>query len=102
LNAVVDTAGKGKNTFAGILTLQNEIDARIVTIGRKAENGKKLLEYLYRTPMLKINDVIAVLSIGKKAARELIQEFEKLEILEEVTGFKRNRLFVFKRYLALF
>jgi len=32
----------------------------------------------------------------------LIADFMKLEILEEVTGYKRNRIFVFEEYVKLF
>ncbi len=35
-------------------------------------------------------------------ARELISAMEKLGILEEITGYKRNRLFAFRKYLTIF
>jgi len=42
------------------------------------------------------------LGISERTARDLIDEMEKIGILVEVTGYKRNRIFVFKEYLELF
>lgn len=40
LSAVIETANKGKLTFQEILALRQEMDALIVGMARRAENGK--------------------------------------------------------------
>lgn len=102
LNAIVKTSENGKDTFTNILKLKGEIDSHIVTFNRRAENARKLAQYLYCKPIVNVNQVKDVLQTGKKAARELINDFENLNILQEITGYKRNRIFVFKKYLDLF
>jgi hypothetical protein len=47
-------------------------------------------------------DVMNELEVTKQTAHTLIQDFEKLGILKEQTGFKRNRIFIFEEYLNLF
>jgi len=42
------------------------------------------------------------LDINKNPARDLIKAMEAQDILEEVTGFRRNRFFVFRKYLDIF
>jgi ribosomal protein S25 len=43
-----------------------------------------------------------VLDVDISTAQRLLKDFEKLNILKEKTGFKRNRIFVFEEYLRLF
>ena len=43
--------------------------------------------------------------IGKlleKVANDLVNDFVKAEIIEEITGQSRNRIFVFRKYFDLF
>lgn len=102
LNAVIKTAIHGKETFKNILILKDEIDGKIFSMGRKAENAKRLITLLYKNPVITVNNTIAMLGIDKRAARELIAVFEQTGILKEITGFKRNRIFEFGQYIALF
>lgn len=102
LNAVIETAGKSLETFKNILTLKDEIDAKIVTLNRKAENGRKLVHKLYGQPVINVNMAMELLGITNRATRELLHDFEKIGILEEITGYKRNRVFLFKKYMNLF
>jgi hypothetical protein len=46
--------------------------------------------------------VAKVLDVNISTAHRLIQGFEKLNILKEQTGYKRNRVFVFENYIQLF
>jgi len=102
LSAVIVTAESGKETFQAILKLKNDIDHKIVTLGRRAENARRLIYYLYSKPIVGINSVIKDLNIGERRARRLVNDFEQIGILKEITGFKRNKVFVFRRYLDLF
>jgi hypothetical protein len=102
LVAVIATAQKGKKTFQDILELQNKLEAKIVCMGRRAKNAHRLLNFLYRNPMVNTSDVMKALEISQVSADKLIKTFQKSGILEEVTGFRRNRLFQFKTYFDLF
>ena len=102
LNAVITTAEKGKQTFQGIIKLKNRLDTEVFEFGRRAENAKILIQHLYSKPVITVNEAIEVLGISKRAARELINEFTRRELLFEITGFKRNRMFSFREYLSLF
>lgn len=102
LNGVIATAEKGKKTFQEILKIKNDIDAKIVRLNRKAERGREFVHYLYSKPVVSINDVVELFKITKMSAIALINDFEKLGILKETTGYKRNRLFAFNNYLRLF
>lgn len=102
LNGIITTAEKGKKTFQEIFKLKDDIDAKIVKLNRKAERGREFVRYLYSKPIVSINDIVDVLKITPKSAISLVGDFEKLKILKELTGYKRNRLFVFDEYMKLF
>jgi Fic family protein len=102
LNAVIETSEKGKQTFGDILKLKNNVDNKIVTLNRRAGNGRHLMQLLYRQPLVRVNDVVEFLDISAKSANLLINEVIGLGILEEVTGQRRNRLFSFAEYVNLF
>lgn len=102
LNAVIITSEKGKKTFTGILKLKEEVDNIVVTFGRKAENARKLVRFLYIKPLASIDEIAQWLGISYKPARELIRQMEQKGILEEATGFRRNKIYGFHKYIQLF
>jgi Fic family protein len=102
LNAVIATAGKGNETFRNILTLKNDIDGKIVTLKRKAEHGRQLMQLLYKQPIINSIQAAQHLKIAQKNAYPLIEEFQRLGILSEQTGQRRNRIFAFIPYIELF
>ena len=102
LRAVIDTATNGCDTFRKILDLRTELDTKVVTLKRRAENAQTLVRYLYGTPAITVSMTEKILGINNNSARNLITTLETIGVLEETTGFKRNRLFIFKRYLDVF
>ncbi len=102
LEAVIETSQSGVQTFQAVLALKQEMDVLIVGFGKKAHNASKLVEFLYQNPITMINDVAEALNISRPTANKLIKEFEVQGIVEEITGYQRNKLFVFKRYLDIY
>ena len=102
LQAVMETANNGKQTFQRILALRQEVDAQIMTLGRRAENGHLLLRHLYQEPAVTVNQESELLGVQYHAANQLVSALVDVGILQEETGWQRNRLFVFRRYLNVF
>lgn len=102
LQGVITTAEKGIITFKNIISLTNEIENKISSLGRRIKTAKKILQYLYSDPVIKINDVKKLLDLQFSTAKRLIDKFVELNILKEATGYKRNRIFIFDKYLELF
>ena len=102
LTAVVETSKKSIETFNGILELKSKMDIFIASLGRKAENGQKLITHLYAQPIIDSKRTMEVLGVSAKTAGSLLRDFEEKGILIEYTGFQRNRSFVFSEYIELF
>ncbi len=103
LVGIVETATTAMNTFHKILALKKKLEYKIILkMGKRAANGQALLLYLYRKPVTTMPDIVTHLKITKQTASILINDFQRLDILKEQTGFKRNRIFWFDAYLKLF
>ena len=102
LSAIIETAGKGKQTFEGILSLRREVDGQILSYGKRAENAQILLKHLYRRPAVTAVQAAEILDVSHQSASALLKKMTEDGILDEITGYQRNRVFVFTRYLQLF
>jgi Fic family protein len=102
LEAVIETARSGAKTFENILSLKHEMDALTQTFGKKAHNASKLVEYLYQKPIISIGEVADALAVTKTTASSLIKDFEHKGVLYEITGYQRNKHYVFRRYLDVY
>lgn len=102
LTGVIETAKKGVTTFDGIMQLQRNLELKLKSLGNRGENAKKIIEYLYTQPVIEVYRVEAIIKKSSVTAYKLINDLEKLEILKEISGTQRNKLYVFKDYLALF
>jgi len=60
------------------------------------------MKYLYKKPLVNVQEIQDELNVSLPTANSLIADFERLKILSEKTGWKRNREFEFTEYLNLF
>ena len=103
LAGIIETSDKGVKTFKSILKLKEEIEEKkIISLGKKLPTAKKLMKYLYKKPVVTVQEIKEELNLSHPTANSLVSDFEKLEILNEKTGYKRNREFEFTEYLKLF
>ena len=71
-------------------------------VGRRAGNALKLLESMYVGPVLGVRDAEERTGLSYQKANSLVAAFEELGLLTEITGRKRDRLFIYEPYLDLF
>ena len=102
LVGVAETATNGKLTFERIIKLRERSEEKVMSLGKRAKVGQELLKQLYSQPILNAIQISQRLNITHQSASTLARSFEELGIFSEITGFKRNRLFVFPDYLNLF
>ncbi|HEV8431683.1 MAG TPA: Fic family protein [Pyrinomonadaceae bacterium] len=102
LTGVAETAAGSKQTFEGIVALRQRCEQQILQLGKRATKGQALLRELYSQPVMSANDIAIKLGITHQSASSLIRSFEEMGILREITGRKKDRLFVFSAYLNLF
>lgn len=104
LIGVQETAERSIGVFRAILELKERIEREIMPQFhvRRQANAQALLRLLYQRPVVNIKGVKDLLNVQTNTASALIKDFTALNVLEEVTSQKRNRLFIFKDYAQLF
>lgn len=102
LVGVIETAQKGVKTFDEILKLKTQTELNVQTLGSRANNAQKIVQYLFKHPMLEVDKVVEITDVSKKTAYNLINDLEELKVIKEITGSKRGKLYVFDAYINLF
>jgi Fic family protein len=103
LEGIKQTSENSIQTFKEIIKLRQEIEQHsILTLGKKTKLAQQFINYLYSNPVVDSQSVASAMSINSSTAFRLIEDFIKLNILKEMTGLRRNRIFSFTRYIQLF
>jgi len=102
LNGIIDTASDSINTFKNIIDLRLRYEQKILSLGVRAKNAQKLINYMFSRPIVSSKSVQKNVKIGLNTSNRLLKSLIDLQILEEVTGYSRNRLYVLRDYLNLF
>jgi Fic family protein len=103
LVGVLETANSSIATFHAIIKLRQEIEEKkIATLGKRVPMALTLIRYLYTQPIIDTTNIAHALGVNISTAHRLVQDFERLGILQEQTGYKRNRMFIFEDYIKLF
>lgn len=102
LNGVAETATKGVGVFRQILALRTEVELATLDLGKRAALASQALQVLYRKSIVSAADLEQALEITTPTANKLIQALMEKDILIELTGQQRGRLYAFDRYLKLF
>ena len=102
LVGVIETTKSGINTFDSILKLQKEVEIKLQTLGSRSHNAQLILNHLFQKPIIDAQKVKELTNLSSPSVYKLIDELEKLEILTEITGAKRGKIYLFREYTKLF
>ena len=102
LEGIRATAENSIDTFKKIIVLRTKVESEIISLGKKQMLAKLLLQYLYSQPITDTQSVAENLKVSFATAYRLIKIFMEIGILIELTGYKRNKIYVFEDYLKLF
>ena len=102
LTGIIETAENGVKTFEEILSLQKENEDKVKLLGSRSANALKVLTELYKRPVASANWIAKIAEISIASAYKLIRSLEEIGILSEVTGGKRGRIYILKKYVDIF
>lgn len=102
LVGIIETAKNSISTFDSILKLQKEIEIKLQKLGSRANNALTIVNHLFQHPIIEAQKAKEITGLSFPSVYKLIDDLEKLEIIKEITGEKKGRLFLFKDYVELF
>lgn len=100
LRGVAETAEEATTTAEAIVGLREEHREFLQNKGLGL-NGLRLLDLLFRRPLINVNLVKDRLDVAFRTANDLVDRLVALELLEEITGGHRNRVFRYSPYWRL-
>lgn len=84
-----------------IIALKERLTGILVKNTTGGLNAIRLLDLLFTKPVVTVADISSALGISHQPAYDLVNQFEKLEILREITGKKRYKKYLFSDYLRI-
>ena len=103
LQGVAEVANQATDTAREIVQLREDHRLRLIeNLGKGAANGLRFLESLYRRPIFNVANVSDTLGITAQAANNLTDRLVQMGLVNEITGQRRNRVFRYDPYVALF
>ncbi|MGH6770058.1 MAG: Fic family protein [Xanthobacteraceae bacterium] len=104
LYGVEQTARGSAAVFKDILVIKERIEREVMPrfSRRRQDNAHTLMRRLYAHPIIDVKAATQLLKATPNTAADLIADLVSYGILVETTGQRRNRLFAFQQYIALF
>jgi len=104
LYGVKETAKSSIQVFKDIIALKEKLEREVLPrfSTRRQKNAQNLMKHLYQSPVTNIKEVANLFDLKTNTASALISDFVKHGVLDELTGNRRNRIFIFRQYFIIF
>jgi len=99
LEGVSTIADEAATTARDLFVLVNKDRARVLDARDSSVTAARLLELLPRRPMVTIPAIVRLLKTSKPTAAKAVSVLERLGILKETTGRRRDRIYGYTAYL---
>jgi len=101
-DAVRETAGQAAQTARSLVETFRTDRERVQAAGRGSLSALQVHHALQRRPLSNISTLVQATKLTAPTVTKALDLLEKLNIVREVTGRQRNRVFAYARYLDAF
>ncbi|TPV35091.1 Fic family protein [Paucihalobacter ruber] len=102
LVGVIETSQNGILTFDAVLKLKKDIEEKIQNANSRNKHLLNIMEFLYQKPVINASKIVEITNVSQPTAYKILDEMVNMEILNEITGGKRGKVYVFDAYVKLF
>ena len=101
LDGVAETANQAFDAASRIVELFKQ-DRECITSGSdRAGSALRIHDLLQQNPYTTSNQLVAQTGLSAPTVNAALVDLERLGVVEEVTGRRRNRVFGYRRFLAI-
>jgi Fic family protein len=101
LDCIYQSAKSAIKTASDIDDLFAQDLSKIASLGRARFSCEQIFEYLKKLPQITVPKIATDLNMTAPTARSSLNHLVELGLLEEMTGKKRDRVYVYRRYLDI-
>jgi Fic family protein len=101
LEGLATSADDAVSTARRCLALFESDRQKLSALGRAAASGLRVHECLQRKPIARIGDLARQLGLTYPTVASALARMQRLGIVDELTGFARNRVFTYAPYIEL-
>lgn len=97
LKGVYEVSLQATENAQKTIALQERDRVRFVN----SPDGLRLMDHLFMNPLVTIHEIRRLTGISHATAGRLVKQMTELGILDEITGYARNRKFLYKDYFNI-
>lgn len=101
LKGVIETSVESAKTAKEIIVLKDRLIEELYRNSISSIYAVKLVSFLFEMPVIDTKTVEEKFNIHKDTANELVNRFEQIGILKEITGKQRYKKYLFKEYVDI-
>jgi Fic family protein len=101
LDGIAETANQAFDAATRIVALFKEDRERITAESERASSALRVHELLQQNPFTTANALVERTGLTAPTINSALADLERLQVVEEVTGRKRGRVFSYRRYVAI-
>ena len=101
LRGIIEVSNEALANAREIITLKEKLLDMLVHNNVGGLSAVRLLDLLFSKPVVTVPDISSALGISHQPAYDLVNQFEKLGILKEITGKKRYKKYLFTDYVRI-
>ncbi len=101
LQGIANVAEEACRTSGKIINLKDKDRKKIIEAYAETSKAALFHEKLFDKPIVSIKDISKIMNTTFPTANDICNKLVKIDVLKELTGKERNRLFAYKDYLDI-
>jgi len=101
LQGIAEISLEAASSAKEIIGLKDKLTNKLLMKKIGGAQAVKLLDILFEKPLISVSDIVMQLKISRQTATQLVNKFIEISILNEVSGKKRYRKYLFADYIKI-
>jgi Fic family protein len=101
LQGVAEISLEASSSAKEIIGLKDKLTNELLMKKIGGAQAVKLLDMLFEKPLISVSDIVMQLKISRQTATQLVNKFNEISILNEVSGKKRYCKYLFADYIKI-